>query len=113
MPINKPGNYLICYDIADPRRLQRVHKFITGFAVPVQYSVFLARMTPAALTEILDGLCNIIEPAWDDVRAYRLPDRPRAVTMGRAILPPSVQLVEPEGQWTTAFEALDDSDLAA
>lgn len=32
--------YLVCYDIRDPRRLQRVHKVLKGYGHPWQYSVF-------------------------------------------------------------------------
>jgi CRISPR-associated protein Cas2 len=32
--------YLVCYDIADPKRLRRVHKVIRGYGEAWQFSVF-------------------------------------------------------------------------
>ena len=32
--------YVISYDIGNPNRLLRVHRFLKGFALPIQYSVF-------------------------------------------------------------------------
>ena len=34
-------SFVIGYDIADPRRLQRVHRVMCTFAAPLEYSVFL------------------------------------------------------------------------
>jgi CRISPR-associated endonuclease Cas2 len=34
------ANYLVCYDITEPRRLSRVYKFIKGMGLHIQYSVF-------------------------------------------------------------------------
>ena len=33
--------YLIAYDIASPKRLQRVHRYLTDNAIPLQNSTFL------------------------------------------------------------------------
>ena len=32
--------YLVCYDIADPKRLRHIHKVCQGYGEPWQYSVF-------------------------------------------------------------------------
>lgn len=32
--------YLVCYDIRDPKRLQRVHKVLRGYGEAWQFSVF-------------------------------------------------------------------------
>lgn len=37
--------YLIFYDIADAKRLRRVHKICKCYGLPQQYSVFEARMS--------------------------------------------------------------------
>ena len=53
--------YVVCYDVADPRRLERTYKKMNGFGQPVQYSVFVCDLSPStrvlleqALTEILN-----------------------------------------------------------
>ena len=40
MALNTPRAWLITYDITDPRRLVRLHRFLVRQATPVQYSVF-------------------------------------------------------------------------
>ncbi len=83
MPAGAFFHYLICYDVADPRRLGRVHRLVSGMGLQVQYSVYHLRLD----REGLDGLCReletIIDPARDDVRIYRLPRECRALLMGR------------------------------
>ena len=53
--------FLVCYDVADPRRLARTYRKMNGFGEPAQYSVFICDLSPkeralleAALTEILN-----------------------------------------------------------
>lgn len=83
-------NWLITYDIADPRRLKRVHGYLKRYAVPVQLSAFVLQGSQRQLTEVLRGLTERIEPAADDVRAYHLPDRCEVTMLGRQSLPEGV-----------------------
>src|SRR5207248_5573696 len=56
--------YLVCYDVADPRRLQRTHKRLIGFGQPVQYSVFVCDLSPTdrvRLEEALTAIVNLKE----------------------------------------------------
>jgi len=92
---SEPHLYLISYDIADPRRLQRVHAFLRRHALPVQYSVFLARLSERRLVGLLAELARRIDPGSDDVRAYPLPQDAEPVTMGRQFLPSGVMLADP------------------
>ena len=55
------NRYLVCYDVADPRRLARIYKRMHGFGQPVQYSVFICDLSPkervllqATLTQTLN-----------------------------------------------------------
>lgn len=84
------ATWLIAYDIADPRRLTRVHAFLKKAGMPVQYSVFLARLDRRALREVARGLRERMKESEDDVRLYRLPPNCRPTLMGRAILPEGV-----------------------
>lgn len=85
--------YLIAYDIADPRRLARVHRRLKHEAVPIQYSVFLTRATSARLDRILDVLTEEIDAGKDDVRIYLVPDRTEVIVFGRKPLPEGVLLL--------------------
>ena len=55
------NRYLVCYDVSDPKRLERTYKRMNGFGEPVQYSVFICDLSDKervlleeALTEILN-----------------------------------------------------------
>ena len=55
------NRFLVCYDVADPKRLAQTYKKMNGFGEPAQYSVFICDlsakervMLEAALTEIMN-----------------------------------------------------------
>lgn len=68
----EPHAYLICYDITDQRRLARVHRFLSGEALALQYSVFVGVFSAGALRRVLEQLGRRIDPRRDDVRVYSL-----------------------------------------
>lgn len=85
-------NWLVAYDIADPRRLQRVHAYLKRHAIPVQYSVFVLRDDARALNTVLRGIAERIDENEDDVRAYHLPARCEVTALGRQYLPEGILL---------------------
>lgn len=76
--------YLIAYDIKHPRRLRRVHAFLAKRATAVQYSVFVAMLTPTRRDALARGLVRRIERRVDDVRLYPLPPSVRIEQLGSA-----------------------------
>lgn len=92
MADSENGLYLIAYDIANPRRLGRVHRRLKKQGLPVQYSVFTVVMKRRALLRLLDSLKQLILPAEDDVRCYRLPEHSRVIALGRQFFPEDVML---------------------
>ena len=84
------ARYLVTYDIADPKRLSRLFKFMKKQGVPVQYSVFLVETSASKLADLMLRIAKMIHPSADDVRAYRLPDNGWQVTMGASILPDDI-----------------------
>lgn len=82
--------YCITYDIANPRRLSRLHRGLKRFAMPVQYSVFFAELTPAGLRDVSTLIERNIDPTKDDVRIYALPRSGWARVMGRPLLPTGI-----------------------
>ena len=54
MAINAPRGWLITYDITDPKRLVRLHRFLVRRATPVQYSVFHFEGSAALMGRLKD-----------------------------------------------------------
>lgn len=79
--------YIICYDITDPRRLGRIHRTLKKRALPVQYSVFWFTGTTEQLALCLASLEALMDPATDDIRAYPLPQRGLRLALGPGALP--------------------------
>ncbi|OIN92221.1 MAG: CRISPR-associated endonuclease Cas2 [Comamonadaceae bacterium CG1_02_60_18] len=90
MADNQTARYLVTYDIANPRRLGRVFRFLKKHGVPVQYSVFLVESNAAKMSELMVKIAKLIHPDADDVRAYKLPDNGWQISMGASILPEDV-----------------------
>jgi CRISPR-associated protein Cas2 len=54
--------YLVCYDVADDKRLRKTYKKMCGFGDPLQYSVFrceLSAVEKQLLKEALWSLLNL------------------------------------------------------
>ncbi len=85
--------YLVCYDISDPSRLNRVFRFMKGRGIHLQYSVFLCSLTWQQLKEIKYQLNGFINVKKDDIRIYSLPLAGKASVIGkRALVPEGVEI---------------------
>lgn len=76
------ANYLVCYDIRDPRRLTRVYKLLKGIGLHIQYSVFHCSLSWPDLLELKDKLNGFINDKEDDIRIYPLPSEEKVIVMG-------------------------------
>lgn len=94
MAINEARLCVVCYDIADPKRLNRVHRYLRRLALPLQYSVFTTSLTPKKQQRLMQGLARIIDDREDDVRLYPLPSRLEHLSLGRQWIPDGVLLTE-------------------
>lgn len=83
--------FLLAYDIADPKRLGRVHRTVRREGVPLQYSVFLVPGTAVAIDRLLAELDTIIDARVDDIRVYPLPQTLDVVQYGRQWIPPGIE----------------------
>jgi len=93
MPINKSRFFLVCYDIANPKRLVRVHRYLKKRGMPLQYSVFLVLETSSSLIEVLAQIDEIINSREDDIRAYPINDTAEYTTLGQQALPAGLLLL--------------------
>ena len=76
---------LICYDIADPKRLRRAFHEIRDVALSVQKSVFVAELTQAELELLLRRLADLIEPKEDRVQIFMLHDFSQPMGLGHVV----------------------------
>jgi CRISPR-associated protein Cas2 len=69
-----PRPMLICYDIADPKRLRKAFRDLKDVALPVQKSVFVGELTEAELDRLLQRLGGYLDPQEDRVQVFMLRD---------------------------------------
>ncbi|HRP95589.1 MAG TPA: CRISPR-associated endonuclease Cas2 [Rhodocyclaceae bacterium] len=93
MAVNAPRTWLITYDITNPKRLVRLHRFLRRHATPVQYSVFLFEGSAAQMGRLMADIETRIDKKTDDVRGYQLPARLQIDTFGRGSLPADTHLL--------------------
>lgn len=84
--------YLMVYDIADPKRLARIHRVLKQQGLPMQYSVFTVVLKRKALLRLLKRIEALIDQRKDDVRCYRLPENSAADALGQQFFPDDVML---------------------
>lgn len=88
-------DYLVCYDIADPKRLSKVFKVMKGSGKHLQYSVFHCALTWQQLSDLKIRLTAVIDENEDDVRIYPLPSGGKVIAMGCGDrLPEGVDFIE-------------------
>lgn len=64
--------YVVSYDIPEDRRRGRVHKMLSGFGEWRQFSLFECFLTRAQYLQLQERLRELVVPAEDQVRVYRL-----------------------------------------
>ena len=60
------GVFLVCYDVADAKRLRRTYRKMCGLGDPVQYSVFRCELSPTEKQLMKESLWEILN--WDQDR---------------------------------------------
>ena len=84
------NRYIVSYDIADPKRLRRVHRTMRGFGDPLQYSVFRCDLSPTERVLLREALTPLLHQREDQVLLINLgPAEARGAesieTLGRAL----------------------------
>jgi CRISPR-associated protein Cas2 len=59
--------YIVSYDIADPKRLQKVHKTMRGYGQHIQFSVFRCELSPVDKVRMIATLTDLIHHRDDQV----------------------------------------------
>lgn len=78
--------FLVAYDIADVKRLYRVHRFLLGWQVGGQKSFYECWLTKAELDFVMQTLGGLIEPEQDRVHIFQLDPRmqPKCFGLGHS-----------------------------
>lgn len=63
----KRHRHLVAWDIAHPRRLQKVRKIALDFGNPLQKSVFVCELTGAEKGRLQERLAKVLKPSEDQV----------------------------------------------
>ena len=84
------AQYLIGYDISDPKRLQRIYRKMTHYATPIQYSIFLLDGSEKLLKQCLAEIMLIFNKKEDDLRVYPLPTNTTHWRLGKSSLPEGI-----------------------
>ncbi|MDD3588039.1 MAG: CRISPR-associated endonuclease Cas2 [Thermoguttaceae bacterium] len=64
--------WIVCYDIASPKRLRRIALVMNLFGLRVQRSVFECRLTDGQFRCMLVQIHKILKKDEDDIRFYHI-----------------------------------------
>lgn len=82
IPHSHAQRWLLAHDIRDPRRLQRVWRYLRQEGVRLQYSVYMLAGTRQQVETIIQRLRQLIDEREDDVRIYPLTENTRIWGLG-------------------------------
>lgn len=69
-------DFIICYDIADKKRLSRIAKIMEQNSIRIQRSVYLYEdVTKNELDILTKKILNILDENFDDLRIYTIKDK--------------------------------------
>ena len=74
--------HLICYDIADPKRLAKVRKVAYGYAFGGQKSAVESYLTSKKLKKLLQEFLPLIDPEVDRINIIKV--HKKAILLGKA-----------------------------
>jgi len=77
-------DFIICYDIADKKRLSKIAKLVERRALRIQRSVyFYEQVSKVELMVLVDKVLNILDKEADDLRIYTIKNK--GIALGEAI----------------------------
>lgn len=76
--------FLVLYDVANPKRLNRVHKLVSAYAIGGQKSFFECWLRQAEMEELVRHLEAILDLQKDRVHFFQLDPRALRLLLGTA-----------------------------
>jgi CRISPR-associated protein Cas2 len=81
----KKFDYIVCYDISNPKRLAKVAKKLLNVSIRIQKSVyFCPDMGTIELEYLIDSITSIIDKDQDDIRVYKI-DKAKSIHLNSAV----------------------------
>lgn len=79
---------MICYDIANPKRLKRTAKILENFGIRAQYSFFQCEISHKMLNNLIGKILEVIDTDYDYLFVYPLCEEcsQKAITDGMGSL---------------------------
>lgn len=75
-------SFLVCYDIRNPKRLNKVYTTMRGYGEHIQYSVFLCELTEVLHNQLQEELTQLIDWKEDQILFIPLQHRIHFETLG-------------------------------
>jgi len=79
--------YIIAYDIADEKRLNRVRHLLKGYSTGGQKSVYECFLTESELNYLVEELSYLIDERFDRIHIIQVDRRARIYLLGIALPP--------------------------
>jgi len=77
-------DFLICYDIADKKRVGKIGKLVERNALRIQRSVyFYEQVSKEELTLLIEKILILLDKETDDLRVYTI--RNKGISLGEAV----------------------------
>lgn len=83
VPESKSMRWLLAHDIREPKRLQRLWRYLRKEGVRLQYSIYLLQGNRQHIEGVLDRVRQIIDARTDDVRVYAIGENTRFWGLGK------------------------------
>ena len=64
------SHFVLCYDIADKKRLQRLQRLVSNHLIQLQYSVYYGSLSKTDMDKLIGQIQDITHKSQDDIRVY-------------------------------------------
>jgi len=81
--MSRNKTFLIAYDVADSKRLRKVFRIVSDYAIPVQFSVFEASLSTREFQALMEELSAVVDAQFDSIRCYKLSPGALCMALGQ------------------------------
>ena len=95
--------FLICYDITDPSRLNRIASCLKKYYLRIQKSIFIFKGSSRLFNEVLRQVLTKLDASKDDLRVYEIMRR-NSVHLGLPVLEEGIWIDLYLPQWLKSID---------